>query len=104
MVSLASQLAVYLPSFIERRRQTFEEIAAAVSNESIVRLRRYDAVAVLTVVAPLQMVGGCPAKDLPGMCRALVQRHLPGFCRHVLETWEQDRLIVDPAGLAQEDS
>ena len=94
-VGLAEALAGYLPNPMQARRKPLDEIARVVATEQITKLRREAAPAVLSVIAPEQVVGGCPAKDLAKVCRVLVNRHLEGFCRRVLATWEHDRAIVD---------
>jgi hypothetical protein len=68
-----------------------EEGANAAASEMIGRLQRVDAPAVLALIEPHQVVGGCPAKDLGTACKGLVRRHLVGFCLNVLDTWTLDR-------------
>lgn len=71
----------------------FADIAADVAEEAVVVLHRKDAPAVLAAISPLQVVGGCEAKDLAKVCRALVKRHLAGFCLQILRSWEYDGTI-----------
>lgn len=94
-VGLAEHLGEYLPTGLDAAPKPLDEIAHAIAVEQITKLRRESAPAVLGVIAPHQLVGGCPAKDLPKVCRVLVSRHLEGFCRRILATWEGDRLIRD---------
>lgn len=74
----------------DRPDKALDDIARLVAEEMILRLHRADAPNALSVVAPNQMVPSCKAGELDRVCRGLVARHLPGFCRAILATWESD--------------
>jgi hypothetical protein len=105
LVALAHQLASWTvrpdwdPEWdLAAVRKPFQEVAALVAEGSLRDLGRSTAPAILALIAPYQVVGGCEAKNLGTACKGLVRRHLPGFCNKVLDTWQQHGLIArDPA-------
>ncbi len=66
------------------------EIAKNTAAVMIDKLHRTDAPTVLALMEPDQFVGGCRAKQLGTACKALVRRHLTGFCLRILDTWQRD--------------
>jgi hypothetical protein len=101
LAKLASALGSHLPDQHETRWTAdtpppcmpIEAIAKETAAVHGGHLRRQDSPTVLAAVAPDVIVGGCPARELDKMCRALVGRQLETFCLRILEKWEQEGYI-----------
>lgn len=94
LVGVAEALGEYLPTGLDgRRRKSLDAIAESVAADQMTTLHRQIAPAVLAVIAPYRIVGGCAAMDLHMACKALVRTELAGFCRRVLSTWEYEHSI-----------